>query len=407
MNVLTLIIDSRGAVYPYTLISKKLNDYGVNTKMYITDDIELPANFVGAIHDNFNTDEVSREFPVHSAEKNTLKLLSDSQRFIKEWVPSIIRTILNAIEEETLVPENTIVLGNSPTLVNLGHFLLELGFKGFVVLEPYRMIDWTNSWNSDKSQMLPAGIPFISSLLARQGKLLTKKIYGHTRYGLKDIKRAVIAQGHMYSPLLCEDKDLALGYPYDDINQSLPDLVLEFINRQKNSGNKLIVSTLGSMQMSETKQKSIAHELRKATLQLPDFAIIVLGKISKYIDRDDSTLPLNQFIPYNLLFENVDLIIHHHGAGTTHSALRAGKLSFAITFIPDQNDWATRLSLIGMSTGSILARNFRADYLVDHIKRNFTQEVVAKAEEVGIVEREKYSDGLEHCVRFVMDNIET
>lgn len=406
MDVLTLIIDSRGAVYPYTLISKRLNDYGVNAKMYITADIELPADFVGAIHDTFNTDEASRDYPVHSAENNTLKLLRDSQRFIKEWVPGIIRTILDAIEEGTLVPENTIVIGNSPTLVNLGHFLLELGFKGFIVLEPYRMIDWTDSWRSDKSQMLPSGVPFISNLLTRQGKQLTKKIYGHTKYGFKDIKRAVIAQGHMYSPLLCGDRELALGYPYEDINQSLADSVLEFIDRQRKSGKKLIVLTLGSMQMSEAKQKSMANELKEATLRLPDFATIVLGKISKYIDGDDSILPLDQFVPFSLLFQKVDLVIHHHGAGTMHTVLRAGKPSFAVTFVPDQNDWATRLSLLGISTGSILARNFHADYLVEHIERNLTPELIEKASEVGIVERGQYSDGLERCVRFVMSNIE-
>ena len=68
---------------------------------------------------------------------------------------------------------------------------------------------------------------------------------------------------------------------------------------------------------------------------------------------DPASLPDNFFVigstPHNWLFPRVSMVIHHGGAGTTHTASRAGVPSIVIPFTGDQFFWAKRLSLAGVA----------------------------------------------------------
>jgi UDP:flavonoid glycosyltransferase YjiC (YdhE family) len=66
---------------------------------------------------------------------------------------------------------------------------------------------------------------------------------------------------------------------------------------------------------------------------------------------DRSLLPDNFFIardvPHEWLFPRVSLVIHHGGAGTTHTAARAGVPQVILPFGADQYFWAHRVALQG------------------------------------------------------------
>ncbi len=68
---------------------------------------------------------------------------------------------------------------------------------------------------------------------------------------------------------------------------------------------------------------------------------------------DPASLPGNFFVvgptPHNWLFPRTSMVIHHGGAGTTHTASRAGVPSIVIPFVGDQFFWARRLSLAGIA----------------------------------------------------------
>lgn len=68
---------------------------------------------------------------------------------------------------------------------------------------------------------------------------------------------------------------------------------------------------------------------------------------------DPASLPDNFFVigstPHNWLFPKTSMVIHHGGAGTTHTASRAGVPSIVIPFTGDQFFWAKRLSLAGVA----------------------------------------------------------
>jgi sterol 3beta-glucosyltransferase len=66
-----------------------------------------------------------------------------------------------------------------------------------------------------------------------------------------------------------------------------------------------------------------------------------------------SMLPDNFYVlgdtPHAWLFPRTRLVIHHGGAGTTHSASRAGVPSVVVPFAADQYFWADRLNVVGVA----------------------------------------------------------
>ena len=64
-------------------------------------------------------------------------------------------------------------------------------------------------------------------------------------------------------------------------------------------------------------------------------------------------LPKNVFVvgdtPHTWLFPLTSMVIHHGGAGTTHTASRAGVPSIVLPFGGDQAFWAARLASVGVA----------------------------------------------------------
>lgn len=90
-----------------------------------------------------------------------------------------------------------------------------------------------------------------------------------------------------------------------------------------------------------------------------------------------SELPPGFFVvrdtPHDWLFPQTSVVIHHGGAGTTHSAARAGVPSVVVPLAGDQFFWADRLHVLGVAPAPIKVRNLRAATL---------------ARSIGLVERE-------------------
>jgi UDP:flavonoid glycosyltransferase YjiC (YdhE family) len=120
---------------------------------------------------------------------------------------------------------------------------------------------------------------------------------------------------------------------------------------------------------------------------------------------DRSVLPENFFIardvPHEWLFPRVSLAIHHGGAGTTHTAARAGIPQVILPFGSDQFFWAGRVAARGAAPkiSGRGAKNWAA--LSDMIRFSLRASTQQKAKELGrAVARE---DG----VRIAAGKIET
>jgi UDP:flavonoid glycosyltransferase YjiC (YdhE family) len=115
---------------------------------------------------------------------------------------------------------------------------------------------------------------------------------------------------------------------------------------------------------------------------------------------DTAALPSNFFVigdtPHAWLFPRVSLVMHHGGAGTSHSATRAGKPSVVVPFAGDQFFWADRLRRLGVAAPAVDGRAPRKAEFSRAIEFALQGATRARAEELAAAMREE--DGLHTAV---------
>jgi sterol 3beta-glucosyltransferase len=98
---------------------------------------------------------------------------------------------------------------------------------------------------------------------------------------------------------------------------------------------------------------------------------------------DATSLPANFHIlddtPHDWLFPRTSLVIHHGGAGTSHSAARAGVPSIVVPFAGDQFFWADRLQRAGVAPAALRVQKLTAAALGKAIAAAETMRVRADA----------------------------
>lgn len=111
-------------------------------------------------------------------------------------------------------------------------------------------------------------------------------------------------------------------------------------------GDKPLYIGFGSMvsgNMSKT-FTTVVKAVRAANLR----AIISLGwNGEKLRMKNDDHVFFADHIPHDWLFKQVSAVVHHGGAGTTASGLRAGKPTLVIPFGGDQPFWGSRVQALG------------------------------------------------------------
>ena len=102
---------------------------------------------------------------------------------------------------------------------------------------------------------------------------------------------------------------------------------------------------------------------------------------------ESDALPDNFFslghTPHDWLFAKVSMVIHHGGAGTTHTAVRAGVPSVVIPFAADQFFWADRLEKAGVAPRYVPHTRLSASLLSDMVAFAEKEEVRANAIRLG------------------------
>lgn len=115
---------------------------------------------------------------------------------------------------------------------------------------------------------------------------------------------------------------------------------------------------------------------------------------------EPSALPSNFCVigdtPHAWLFPRVALAIHHGGAGTTHSAIRARIPSVVVPFAGDQFFWAQRLYRLGAAAAPVDGKAVDAKALARAIEFALRPATRARAAELGAAMREE--DGLRDAV---------
>jgi len=87
--------------------------------------------------------------------------------------------------------------------------------------------------------------------------------------------------------------------------------------------------------------------------------------------------------PHDWLFPRTSAVIHHGGAGTTHSAARAGVPSVVVPLAGDQFFWADRLARLGVAPAPVKVRKLRAASLARSIAQAEKADVRARSAALG------------------------
>jgi len=105
-------------------------------------------------------------------------------------------------------------------------------------------------------------------------------------------------------------------------------------------------------------------------------------------------------IPFDWLFPRMAAVIHHGGAGTTASALRAGIPSVIIPFFGDQFFWARRVYNLKAGPLPIKESNLNTETLSRAIKKALkSKEIIARAKEIG--QKIRSENGVEKAVQVI------
>jgi UDP:flavonoid glycosyltransferase YjiC (YdhE family) len=90
-----------------------------------------------------------------------------------------------------------------------------------------------------------------------------------------------------------------------------------------------------------------------------------------------------QDIPHSWLFPRTSAVIHHGGAGTSHSAAQAGIPSIVVPFAGDQLFWADRLHRLGVAPAPLSVTSMRAPKLAESLALAGEPAVRARAAALG------------------------
>jgi sterol 3beta-glucosyltransferase len=123
----------------------------------------------------------------------------------------------------------------------------------------------------------------------------------------------------------------------------------------------------------------------------------------------DANLPGNAFFirsaPFQWLFRYVGLVVHHGGAGTTATAIRAGKPAVICPALGDQPFWARVAHKKGVAPPSRMHHRLTADWLVYAIRLvSSTPSMARSAMELG--QRLQQEDSFGKAIQFIDRQVE-
>lgn len=119
---------------------------------------------------------------------------------------------------------------------------------------------------------------------------------------------------------------------------------------------------------------------------------------------DQPDLPDNvfaiEYAPYDWLFPQMAVVIHHGGSGTTGFGLRSGRPSCAIPFVFDQFYWGQRIAALGAGPEPIPFRKLTVERLAEVIHRSLSEsQMQREAAELG--EKIRTESGIQQAIQVI------
>lgn len=145
----------------------------------------------------------------------------------------------------------------------------------------------------------------------------------------------------------------------------MPDPLRAFFD----AGSPPVYMTLGSMSLGDPSFSRTARLLAEAALEAGCRAIIQTSGNSHDGAPESPDVLYLSHAPHDQVFPRCAAIVHHGGAGTTHSATRAGCPSIVVEHLLDQTFWGNALKRAGVALPMLHARTVTAKKLSRTIRQ--------------------------------------
>jgi len=159
------------------------------------------------------------------------------------------------------------------------------------------------------------------------------------------------------------------GYWFVEEDDYQPNhIITEFLSK----GDKPIYIGFGSV--FDRRHKDEIVQIIVETLKRTNQRAILSG-IGELDNQYENILSV-QDIPHSWLFNQVSLVCHHGGSGTTAAGFKAGVPSVIIPFSNDQFAWAHRAFDLGVGAYPIYRKNLSVDKLVEAINFALSKPII-------------------------------
>lgn len=139
------------------------------------------------------------------------------------------------------------------------------------------------------------------------------------------------------------------GYVFLDLAKSYkpPSELVEFLKRSEEDTRPIVYIGFGSISGIED-SRAFCDLIFKATVQAGVRAVVSRGwgGMGDGMDIPDGVFMIDN-VPHDWLFPQVDAVVHHGGAGTVAAGLRLGKPTMIVPFFGDQPFWANMIVKAG------------------------------------------------------------
>jgi sterol 3beta-glucosyltransferase len=145
-------------------------------------------------------------------------------------------------------------------------------------------------------------------------------------------------------------------------NWSIPASLQHFLN----TGEKPVYMTFGSLQQAVPEW---SMDLFLEAARLANCRAIIQTSTAIYPpETQQGGIYFIGKHPHQALFKHCMAVVHHGGAGTTHSATLSACPSIVIPFMDEQLFWACQLEKLGLASTPLLAKNASAQALATRIQ---------------------------------------
>jgi len=117
-----------------------------------------------------------------------------------------------------------------------------------------------------------------------------------------------------------------------------------------------------------------------------------------------STVLKIDYAPYQWLFPQMGMVIHHGGSGTTSAVLRSGVPSCAVPFMFDQIYWGKRIASLGVGPEPIGIRKLTDARLAGVIEQGLNDPVMRQKAQV-LSKRIQAEDGIQRAVDLINEHL--